>query len=83
MEKAISSPQYQNLISWLAEARANRAWSMRDLAERLDVPHSFIQNVENLDRRLDVYEYVVYCRALGVNPSAGLRFFAEPVQNKK
>lgn len=83
MEKAISTQQYQNLITWLAEARAKRDWSMRELAERLDVPHSFVQNVENLDRRLDVYEYVIYCRTLGVNPSAGLRFFAEPAQVKK
>lgn len=83
MEKAISTQQYLNLITWLAEARAKRGWSMRELADRLDVPHSFVQNVENLDRRLDVYEYVIYCRTLGVNPSAGLRFFAEPAQLKQ
>lgn len=49
--------------------------SMRQLAELLDEPHSVVQNVENLDRRLDVYEYTVYCRALGLNPILGMKFF--------
>jgi hypothetical protein len=46
---------------------------MRVLAEKLDVPHSFVQKVESLERRLDVYEYVQYCDALGLDPCVGLR----------
>lgn len=45
---------------------------MRALAERLAVPHSFIQKVEMMERKLDVLEYVVYCEALGLEPSVGL-----------
>lgn len=83
MKKAISSEDYLHLIGWLTQARLDLNWSMRDLAGKLDVPHSFVQRVETLERRLDVYEYVVYCRTLGVNPSAGLRFFVDPVKDKK
>jgi len=83
MKKAISSEDYLRLIGWLTQARLDLNWSMRDLAGKLDVPHSFVQRVETLERRLDVYEYVVYCRALGVNPSAGLRFFVDPAKDKK
>lgn len=45
---------------------------MRALAERMDKPHSFVQKVEQGERRLDVVEYVWYCRQLGVNPQDGL-----------
>ena len=83
MKKAISSEDYLHLIGWLTQARLDLNWSMRDLAGKLDVPHSFVQRVETLERRLDVYEYVVYCRTLGVNPFDGLRFLAETAQDKK
>ena len=47
---------------------------MRDLAEKIDEPHSFIGKIESAERRLDVYEYVAYCEALGVNPKTGLKY---------
>lgn len=75
MKKAISSEDYLRLISWLTQARLDLNWSMRDLAGKLDVPHSFVQRVETLERRLDVYEYIVYCRALNLDPQNGLKFF--------
>lgn len=72
MKKAISSPQYAALIDWLKTARTNQGLSMRDLAMRLDEPHSFVQKVEILERRLDVLEYVEYCKALSLNPKDGI-----------
>ncbi len=72
MKKAISSPKYAALIDWLKAARTDQGLSMRDLALRLDEPHSFVQKVEILERRLDVSEYVDYCNALNLNPKDGL-----------
>lgn len=72
MKKAISSPKYAALIDWLKAARTDQGLSMRDLALRLDEPHSFVQKVETLERRLDVSEYVDYCKALNLNPKDGL-----------
>ena len=45
---------------------------MREVATRLDVPHSFVGKLEQAERRLDVVEYVHYCKALGVPPIEGL-----------
>ncbi|OAV12128.1 putative DNA binding protein [Moraxella catarrhalis] len=50
---------------------------MRALAARMDRPHSFVQRVEEGDRRLDVVEYIWYCGALGINPSLGLQIILE------
>lgn len=72
MEKTISSKKYSDLIQWLKKARVDQNLSMRDLAERLGEPHTLIQKIESLERRLDVWEYSVYCRALGLDPAIGL-----------
>ncbi len=46
---------------------------MRDLAERLEVPHSFVGKVEQGERRLDVVEYIQYCEALNISPLNGIK----------
>ncbi len=46
---------------------------MRDLAVKIDEPHSIVGKIESAERRLDVYEYVIYCKALGISPSKGLK----------
>ncbi|MFL0800726.1 MAG: helix-turn-helix domain-containing protein [Agarilytica sp.] len=72
MQKAIYSENYGRLVEWLKSAREARGWSMRDLGERIEEPHSFVQKVESMERRLDVFEYVQYCSALELNPIDGL-----------
>jgi transcriptional regulator with XRE-family HTH domain len=72
MHKSITSDKYRLLISWLKDVRLENGLSMRDLADRINEPHSFVGKIETLERRLDVYEYVIYCEALGVDPKKGL-----------
>jgi len=72
MQKSISSPKYVCVIDWLKKARVDQGISMRELAVRLGQPHSFVQKIESLERRLDVYEYSVYCEALGLDPVDGI-----------
>lgn len=50
---------------------------MRKLAGRLDQPHSFVQKVETMVR-LDVFEYSLYCKALGVDGHKGLDLLKWP-----
>jgi transcriptional regulator with XRE-family HTH domain len=73
MQKTITSSKYSDLIHWLKQAREDQSISMRELARRLDEPHSFVQKVEIMERRLDVFEYTLYCKALGVDPIRGLK----------
>jgi len=72
MIKSIHSTQYQMLISWLKDARETQGLTMRDLAKKLEVPHSFIGKVEQCERRIDVIEYMAYCRALELSPVDGI-----------
>ena len=50
---------------------------MRDLGGRLGVPHSYVQKVEQGERRLDAVEYVWYCQALGVAAQEGIELIRE------
>ena len=47
--------------------------TMRDLAEKLGTPHSFVGKTEQGERRLDVVEFIQYCEALGVDPLEGIK----------
>lgn len=73
MQKAIYSKEYCKLVEWLKNARESHGWSMRDLGTLIDEPHSFVQKVESMERRLDVFEYIQYCKVLKINPSTGIK----------
>ena len=75
MEKTIASQSYFNLINWLTDARISRGLSIRQLATDLGLPPNTIHRIETLERRLDVNEYVLYCRALNVDPIKGIKLF--------
>ena len=72
MKKTIYSKEYQTLLNWLRRCREEKSLSMRALAQKLDVHHSWIGKVELGERRLDVVEYVRLCAALDVNPGNGI-----------
>jgi len=72
MQKTIYCDEYDNLLRWLKEKRLEGKLTMRQLAVRLDVHHSWVGRVELGERRLDVMEFVRYCNALEANPFEGL-----------
>lgn len=68
------------MIDWLSAGRVARGLSMRDLALKLETPHSFVQKIEMRERRLDVYEFVQYCAALDLNPKEGIDLIAREIK---
>jgi ribosome-binding protein aMBF1 (putative translation factor) len=72
MIKHINDSRYKALIDWLKTARVEQGMSVRDLGNVLDEPHQFVVKVETCERKLNVFEYVQYCKALKINPSIGL-----------
>lgn len=59
---------YLMLGGLLRKARQNRASTMRDVADITGHSHSFVGKIENAERRLDVIEFIQYCKVLGVDP---------------
>lgn len=70
--KTIHSLGYRALLAWLREQRVDRGLSMRALAERLDIPHSWVGKIETGERRLDLYEYLRLCAALKTDFRKGI-----------
>ena len=60
------------LQQWLIEQRQAKNLSLEQLADRLNKPFSYVQDVENGQYLLDVVEYLFYCKALDINPNQGL-----------
>lgn len=61
---SVHSGEHIKLRQLLIRRRMDLGLSQRALAERLDVVHSFVGKVETGDRRMDVFEFIEYCRAL-------------------
>ena len=72
MEKTIHSRAYHCLLEWLKAERTRQRLTTRAMTARIDVAYTWVTKVENHERRLDVAEYVRYCRALKINPCKGI-----------
>lgn len=76
--KTIYSLESKCLSEWLRNQRNAKGLTMREAAELIGKPHSFVGKVEVGQRRLDVIEFVWYCDQLGFDPVAGLNVIRYP-----
>ncbi len=72
MSSSLHSPEYKKLTDWLKKQREAKGLTMRELGERMGVSHSFIGKIEQQERRLDIVEYLHYCKAIGIDPAEGI-----------
>lgn len=57
----------------LIGTRKQKGLTQRDLAARLNRPHTWVGKIETGERRLDVGEFVEVAKALGENPETLFR----------
>jgi len=65
MLKSTHTPEYRLLREALADIRHAAGLSQRAVAQRLNVPHSWVAKVESGERRVDLIEFCWICRACG------------------
>jgi len=71
--KTIYTSEYRKLVGWLAAERRFKNISQAELARELGFANStYISKIEKFDRKLDVVEYVMFCRAVEVDPHEGI-----------
>jgi transcriptional regulator with XRE-family HTH domain len=70
VEKSIYSEQYQRLCTLLRQLRQEAGLTQVDVANRLDVPQSFVSKHESGARRLDVIELRHVADAIGTTLDA-------------
>lgn len=66
MEKSLYTIQQQKLQELLRQIRIDARLRQTDLAERLGEPQSFVSKYETGERRLDVLEIRLICKAVGI-----------------
>lgn len=62
----VVSPDYRVAIASLKDARVGLGISQRELARRLGKPPSFVNKIEQLERRLDILEFIAIAEAMGL-----------------
>lgn len=73
MRKSTHTAEYSALRAELRASRKAAGLSQRELGERLKVPHSWVEKVENGERRIDLVECVWFLVACGIDPHPVLR----------
>jgi len=68
MAKAQHSTSYLLLPPQLKSLRENAGLTQRELGKRLRKPQSWIYNCETANRRVDVTELILWCRACDADP---------------
>lgn len=66
-------PLYQALIDALVKERKARGLTQTDVADRMGTDQSQVSKFERYERRLDIVDFVRYCRAIEVDASDFLR----------
>ena len=58
---------YRTIVDGLIAARKARGMTQADVAKAMGTDQSQISKFERSERRLDILDYVRYCRAIGVS----------------
>ena len=83
MEKTIYATEYRILLGWLRHQRKRKGLTMRALAARLHVHHSWIGRVEQGERRLDVMEFARLCDKIGCDAGEGMHLITASADAKR
>ena len=65
MEKSTFSEEYAVMLRLLREIRERKKLTQVQLAERLGEQQAFVSKCESGQRRLDIVQLRIFCRALG------------------
>jgi transcriptional regulator with XRE-family HTH domain len=73
MRSSTYSKEYETLRTWLKSKREEKGLSLRDVGELVGRHHSVIGKMEQDRRKIDVVEFVEYCKALEIDPAEGIK----------
>lgn len=70
---SIHSEEHLGLRELFLKRRQELGLTQRTLGEKMGVLYSFIGKIETGDRRLDIFEFIAYCKGLELEPVEVLR----------
>jgi transcriptional regulator with XRE-family HTH domain len=73
MKRRGYAPVYEQLATMLREERLRAGLTQSQLAAKLSKPQSFVAKYEAGERQLDVIEFVLVTRAIGISSTSAIR----------
>lgn len=73
MQKSLYSKQYKNFLNQLKEARLKAGLKQSEVARMIKRPQSFVSKCESGERRVDVIEFIEFCKVYGTSPESLIR----------
>jgi transcriptional regulator with XRE-family HTH domain len=70
---------YQHFLERLTALREERRCTQAELGRRLGKPQSYVSKVESGERKLDLVEYVYWCKVLDKDPTTLVAELADSV----
>ena len=83
MQKSTHTGEYSALCRELRALREAAHLTQRDLAAKLNVPHSWVAKVEAGERRIDIVELCWFAAACGAEPVATFERLARQIPVSK
>jgi len=80
---AIYTPEYRVFISELRAARQRAGLTQHELAARLNKSQSFVAKAESGDRRVDIAQLVILCRAMDIPLTEFVHHYEAALQNTR
>lgn len=83
MASTVEDAEYSVLQGLIRRARESRGLSQRALSAKLGRMSSYVQKIENGERRVDVIEFLRICDLLEVDEAAMLKEFRTQVAEQR
>ena len=77
--KAQQDLAYRKLPPLLRELREQAGLTQRTMGKRMGKPQSWVYNCETANRRVDVTEFLLWCRACDADPHSAFRRLEEEI----
>jgi transcriptional regulator with XRE-family HTH domain len=72
MVRSSFTAEYEVCLAVLVETRKKADFTQQELADRLGKPQSFVAKYEKRQRRIDIAEFLMIMRVLGVLPRTAI-----------
>jgi transcriptional regulator with XRE-family HTH domain len=83
MPNPVFTDDYEVLIDILVETRRRASMSQRGLAARLGKSQSHINMIEQRQRRVELREFYLLCKALDADPVAIFQRFTNEIETRQ